>query len=87
MSLTFFDCIVMAAFVLQVYNLRELGQGRIHYLVMVGIYGLFAASEAWVAVVDDRWSYWLFVALSSYGALQGVQGWLRTKNERTQYKN
>lgn len=75
----FFDCIVMAAFILQVYNLRELGQGRIHYLVMVVIYGLFAASEAWVAIVDDRLSYWLFVALSSYGALQGVKGWLRER--------
>jgi hypothetical protein len=78
-----FDCIVAAAFFLQIYNLRELGQGRIHYLVMVAIYALFATSEAWVAIVDDRWSYWMFVALSSYGALQGVKGWLRTRNEPT----
>lgn len=76
-----FDCIVAAAFVLQIYNLRELGQGRIHYLVMVSIYLLFAISEAWVAVVDDRWSYWMFVTLSSYGAIQGVKGWLRTRKE------
>ena len=74
-----FDCIVATAFVLQIYNLRELGQGRIHYLVMVSIYVLFAASEAWVAIVDDRGSYWMFVILSSYGALQGVKGYVRDR--------
>lgn len=68
------DIVVAAAFILQIYNLRELGRGRIHYLLMVGIYSLFAVAEAWVAIVDQRNSYWLFVGLSTYGALQGVKG-------------
>jgi len=72
-----FDMLVGSAFVLQVYNLYALGQGHIHYGVMVCIYGLFAISEAWVAIADNRKSYWLFVALSTFGAIQGVIGYVR----------
>ena len=73
------DAVVGAAFLLQIYNLRELGRGRIHYLLMVVIYSLFAVAEAWVAIEDSRHSYWLFVALSTYGAFQGFRGYAITK--------
>jgi hypothetical protein len=72
-----FDMIVASACLLQVYNLYALGQGHINYGVMVLIYGLFAVSEAWVAVVDNRKSYWLFVALSTFGAIQGTIGYVK----------
>ena len=73
------DVIVSAAFVLQVYNLRELGKGNIRYLLMIVIYSLFAIAEAWVAIFDSRISYWLFVSLSLYGASQGVKGYVRER--------
>lgn len=76
-----FDLIVVAAFVLQIYNLSELGRGRIRYLLMIIVYSLFAITEGWVAIVDNRWSYWMFVLLSSFGALQGVRGYVRTRKE------
>lgn len=73
------DLIVGAAFVLQVYNLYEIGKGKIHYLLMVCIYLLFAVAEAWVAIADDRTSYWMFVSLSVFGAIQGVKGYVRER--------
>lgn len=75
-----FDLIVVLAFVLQLVNLHEIGKGEIHYPLMIVIYSLFAISEGWVAVADSRHSYWLFVSLSTFGALQGVRGYVRTKN-------
>jgi hypothetical protein len=75
-----FDLIVLAGFILQIVNLNEQGKGNIHYGLMIVVYLLFAISEAWVAVADGRTSYWLFVSLSSFGALQGMRGYVRTKN-------
>lgn len=74
-----FDVIVVTSFILQVYNLYELGRGKIHYLLMIMICLLFAAAEAWVAIADERHSYWMYVSLSIFGALQGVRGYVREK--------
>jgi hypothetical protein len=75
-----FDTIVLLGCSLQIVNMWEIGRGRIHYLLMMVIYSLFAISEGWVAVEDNRTAYWLFVALSAFGALQGARGYVRTKN-------
>jgi hypothetical protein len=72
-----FNTVVAAAFVLEIYNLYELGHGRIHYLILVSIYTLFAISEVWIAIVDKRKAYWLFVALSIFGVIQGATGYAR----------
>jgi hypothetical protein len=75
-----FDLIVLVGFLLQVVNLSEQGRGKIHYPLMIVVYSCFAVSEGWVAMADDRTSYWLFVSLSSFGVLQGIRGYVRTKN-------
>lgn len=74
-----FDAIVVTAFLLQIVNLHAIGKGNINYLLMIAIYSLFAVSEGWVAVADGRHSYWLFVSLSTFGALMGIRGYVRTK--------
>jgi len=77
MKLKPFDLIVTAGVLLEVYNLYLLGQGHIHYPIMIMVFTLFAISEAWVAIADNRKSYWLFVALSIFGVIQGVTGYVR----------
>ena len=73
------DAIVATAFILRIVDLRELGKGNIRYLLMIVIYLLFATAEAWVAIEDERRSYWLFVSLSLYGAIQGLKGYVRER--------
>jgi len=60
-----FHFLVVTAFLVQVFNYRELGKDRVNHYTWLYVLGCFVVTEGMIAM--EKPVYWLYVVLNIWG--------------------
>lgn len=77
-----FTTICVVAFLLQVWQLTQIGRGKLRYGLMIIVYSMYAYIELHIALASPEMRpVLLFGLLNFWAIIQGIRGWAREHTE------